>query len=135
MAKIQRQRIEAPNKASANPRRPGHPVPSLIGPWLQFDLAAETEKLRQEDTWETSSKNAKTLAKYADLRVVLIAMKSKTRMEGHKADGSISIQGLTSRLRLHLPHQTMEVPAGCLLILERAERQSPDASSQLSCPS
>jgi quercetin dioxygenase-like cupin family protein len=95
-------------------------VPGLIGPLLEFDLAAETEQLRQEDPWKTTSRNAKTLVKYADLRIVLIAMKSGTRMEGHKADGSISIQGLTGKLHLHLPNHTVELPAGRLLTLERA---------------
>ena len=100
-------------------RRASHPVPGLIGSMLQFDLAMETDQLRREGPWNTTSRNAKTLVKYADLRIVLIAMKSGTRMEGHKADGSISIQGLTGNLRLHLADQTVELPAGRLLTLER----------------
>jgi quercetin dioxygenase-like cupin family protein len=83
-------------------------------------LAAETEQLRQEDAWKTTLRNAKTLVKYPDLRIVLIAMQAGTRMEGHKADGSISIQMLTGKVRLHLPDQTVELPAGRLLTLERA---------------
>jgi hypothetical protein len=63
MTKIQDRKTKAPNKVSVSPRRPGHPVPGLIGPWLQFDLAAEAEKLLQADTWETRSRNAKTLAR------------------------------------------------------------------------
>ena len=102
-----------------SPQRASHPVPGLIGSILQFDLAMETDQLRREDAWNTTSRNAKTLVKYADLRIVLIAMKAGTRMEGHKADGSISIQGLTGNLRLHLADQTVELPAGRLLTLER----------------
>ncbi|MHB8652945.1 MAG: cupin domain-containing protein [Terriglobia bacterium] len=102
-----------------SPGRASHPVPGLIGSKLQFDLANETDQLRREDPWKTTSRNAKTLVKYADLRIVLIAMKSGTRMEGHKADGSISIQGLTGNLQLHLAGQTVEIPAGRLLTLER----------------
>ncbi|HEV2349794.1 MAG TPA: hypothetical protein VG028_08125 [Terriglobia bacterium] len=94
-------------------------MPGLVGSLLQFDLAMETNQLRQEDPWNTTSRNAKTLVKYADLRIVLIVMKSGTRMEGHKADGSISIQGLGGSLRLHLPNQTVELPAGRLLTLAR----------------
>jgi quercetin dioxygenase-like cupin family protein len=87
---------------------------------LQFDLAAETGRLRQEEAWRTTARNAKTLVKYPDLRIVLITMKAGTRMEGHKADGSISVQSLTGRLRLHLPAKTVELLAGNLLTLERA---------------
>lgn len=120
MAKTRTKKARSPKKFSASPRRAGHPVHGLTGPLLQFDLAAETEQLRQEDAWKTTLRNAKTLVKYPDLRVVLIALKSGTRMKGHQADGSISIQGLTGKLRLHLPHQTAELDAGQLLTLERA---------------
>lgn len=92
----------------------------MTGPILQFDLASETEQLRKEAAWTTTARNAKTLVKYPDLRIVLIAMKSGTRMEGHKAAGSISIHALAGKLRLHLPDQAVEIPAGLMLTLERA---------------
>ena len=117
MPKNRTEKKRSPKKLS--PQRASHPVPGLIGSMLQFDLAMETDQLRREGPWNTTSRNAKTLVKYADLRIVLIAMKSGTRMEGHKADGSISIQGLTGNLRLHLADQTVELPAGRLLTLER----------------
>lgn len=120
MAKTQGKKARPPKKFGASPRQAGHPVTGLTGPLLEFDLAAETEQLRQEDTWATTLRSAKTLVKYPDLRVVLIALKAGRHMEGHKADGSISIQGLTGKLKLHLPQQTVEVPAGRLLTLERA---------------
>ena len=120
MAKTRTKKARSPKKSGASPRRAGHPVPGLIGHLLEFDLAAETEQLRQEDPWKSTSRNAKTLVKYADLRIVLMAMKAGTLMEGHKADGSISIHTLTGKLRLHLSEQTVELPAGRLLTLERA---------------
>ncbi|MGH9448910.1 MAG: cupin domain-containing protein [Terriglobia bacterium] len=109
----------AAGKPGARLRRAGHPVPGLVGPLLQFDLDMETEKLRQEDVWKTSSRNSKSLVKYPDLRIVLIALKSGKRIEGHKTDESISIQVLSGKLRLHLPSQTVELLHGQLLTLER----------------
>jgi len=120
MAKTRTKKVRSPEKPGTSPRRAGHPVPGLTGPVLRFDLTAETEQLGHEGAWKRTSRNAKTLVKYPDLRVVLIAMQAGTRMEGHKADGSISIQGLTGKLRLHLPGQSVELPAGRLLTLERA---------------
>jgi quercetin dioxygenase-like cupin family protein len=120
MAKTRSEKARSPKKSRATPRRAGHPVPGLTGALLQFDLATETEQLRQEEPWKTTSRNAKTLVKYPDLRIVLIVMKLGTRMEGHKAEGSISIQTLTGSLRLHLPVQAVELPVGRLLTLERA---------------
>jgi len=117
MRKAGTEKKNSPKKVGS--RRASHPVPGLVGSLLQFDLAMETDQLRREDPWNTVSRNAKTLVKYADLRIVLIVMKSGTRMEGHKADGSISIQGFSGNLRLHLANQSVELPAGRLLTLER----------------
>ena len=114
-------KTRSPKKARPRFRRAGHPVRGLAGPLLQFDLAAETEQLRTEEAWRSTSRNAKTLVKYTDFRIVLILMKAGTRMEVHKAEGSISIHTLTGNLRLHLSEQqTVELPAGRLLTLERA---------------
>ena len=118
MRKARTHKKVTPKKASS--RRASHPVPGLVGSFLQFDLATETDQLRKEDPWNSTSRNAKTLVKYADLRIVLITLNSGIRMEGHKADGSISIQGLAGKLRLHLANQTVELSAGRLLTLERS---------------
>ena len=117
MRKARTEEKASPKKA--NSRRAGHPVPGLVGSLLQFDLASETDQLRQEDPWSTTARNAKTLVKYADLRIVLIAMKSEIRMEGHKANGSVSIQCLTGKVRILLADQTVELSAGRLLTLAR----------------
>jgi len=120
MANMGNRRARPLTKTSVWPRKAGHPVPGLIGPLLQFDLAAETRQLRREAPWKNTSRNAKTLVKYPDLRIVLIAMKAGARLEGHKTDESISIQALTGKLRLHLPEQAVELPAGKLLTLGRS---------------
>jgi quercetin dioxygenase-like cupin family protein len=51
---------------------------------------------------------------------VLITLKAGGRIEDHQAEGSISTHCLTGKLRLLLPHQSVELPAGSLLTLERA---------------
>jgi len=120
----------SPKKGS--PKRASHPVPGLIGSLLQFDLAKETEQLRREDPWKTMSRNAKTLVKYADLHIVLIALKSGTRMERHQADGNISIHGLTGNLRIRVANQAVELPAGRLLTLERGLPHDVEATEESS---
>lgn len=94
-------------------------VHALAGPVLQFDLGSEIEQMRREEAWQ-SGRNAKTLVKYPDFRIVLILMKPNTRMIEHKAAGRISIHALAGRVRLHLPDQTVDIPAGSVLALERA---------------
>lgn len=119
MAKMQTRKNQSA-ETGASSRRAGHPVPGLAGPVLRFDLASETAQLQQEAPYAATHRNAKTLAKYPDLRIVLTAMKSGTRIEGHKTGSTIAIQTLTGKLRLGLPDQEVEVPAGSFVTLEPA---------------
>ena len=95
-------------------------LPELAQPLAQFDLAAEIEHLQSEESWQRGTgRSSKTLAKYPDFRIVLVAMKPNMEMKEHRAEGRISIQTIVGRVRLKLPQQTVEVPAGHLLILDR----------------
>lgn len=102
---------------AATDRRP-HPLDALADPIMTFDLDAEIERLHGEADWRTGQ-NAKTLAKYDDLRIVLTALASGRRMPGHKTDGRISIQTVQGLLRVHTAAQTFDLPAGRLLVLDR----------------
>lgn len=68
-------------------------LPGLAEPLLQIDMKRELQQLRQEDSWQRETgRSSKTLAKYPDLRIVLILMKGGTRMRQHRAEGRVSIQ-------------------------------------------
>lgn len=108
-------------KNAGEPRR-GHEFieGTLSTPSLQYDLLEEIKQLRQEESWrQETGRSSKTLVKYADLRIVLIAMKAKTRMHDHKTAGRISVQTLSGHIRLHLPDRTEDLPAGHLLALDQ----------------
>ena len=95
-------------------------LPELAQPQLQVDLAAEIEHLHREDSWQRDTgRSSKTLVKQPDFRVVLVAMKEGTEIKEHRADGRISIHTIAGHLRLRLPDQVVEVPAGHLLALDR----------------
>jgi quercetin dioxygenase-like cupin family protein len=95
-------------------------LPGLAQPLLQFDLAAEIEQLRRQESWQRGTgRSSETLVKHPDFRIVLVAMKSNTEMKEHRAKGRISIQTIVGHVRLKLPQQTVEVPAGHLLVLDR----------------
>jgi quercetin dioxygenase-like cupin family protein len=95
-------------------------LPQLAETTIQFNLAKELEQLHHAEAWDqTSGRSSKTLAKYADFRIVLVSMKAKTRMEQHRAEGRISIQCLAGELRIHLPGtQEAEMTAGDFLVLD-----------------
>jgi len=95
-------------------------LPELAQPLLQFDLAAEIEHLQREDSWQRcTGRSSRTLVKQPDFRIVLVAMKAATELKDHRADGRISIHTIVGHLRLKLPDQIIEVPAGHLLALDR----------------
>lgn len=107
---------------TATPARSGHErlANSLTASVIDVDLPAEIEQLRKEQAWSQSGRNSKTLVKYPDFRIVLVALKAGLALERHKAGARISIQALSGRLRLKLSDRTAELPAGHLLALDRA---------------
>src|SRR5580765_7731458 len=94
-------------------------LPGLAEPLLQIDLDRELQQLRREDSWQRETgRSSKTLAKYPDFPIVLILMKSGTRMRQHRAEGRVSIQQLQGRVRVHLTDRKVDVSAGHLLVLD-----------------
>ena len=79
-------------------RRP-HTAP-MASPFLEFDLTAEINQLHRETTWRTG-RNAKTLMKYDDFRVVLTALQANMRIPEHKTEGRISVHMLSGHVRLN----------------------------------
>jgi len=107
-------------KADENPQTGReHEVGILAAPLLTLDLNREIEQLRSEGRWQ-SGHTAKTLAKYPDLRVVLIVMKAGGRLEKHRAEGRISVQTLDGKIRFNTAERSVELPAGQMLTLERS---------------
>jgi quercetin dioxygenase-like cupin family protein len=95
-----------------------HEVGVLSAPLLKFDLNGEIEQLRSEARWQ-SGHTAKTLVKFADYRVVLVAMKSGGRLVEHRTEGRISVHTLSGNIRFRAAEQAYELPAGHMLTLER----------------
>jgi quercetin dioxygenase-like cupin family protein len=92
---------------------------TLNTPSIQFDLLKESIELRREESWDKETgRSSKTLAKYRDLRLVLVLMKAQTSMHEHKTTATISIQTISGHVRVHLQEQTVDLPAGNLLALD-----------------
>jgi len=94
-----------------------HDVGTLTAPLLTLDLNSEIQQLRSEERWQ-SGHTAKTLAKYPDLRIVLIVMKRGGRLEKHHTEGRISVQTLDGRIRFSTAERSVELAAGQMLTLE-----------------
>ena len=96
-------------------RRPH--TPPGADPFMEFELSAEVHRLRGETTWNTGH-NARTLIKYDDFRVVLIALAADARMREHKAEGRISIQMLSGHVQVKASGRTFNLRSGGLLALD-----------------
>lgn len=58
-------------------RRPD--TPPMAESFMEFDLPCEIHRLKAETTWSTVQ-NARTLVKYDDVRVALMALQAKVRV-------------------------------------------------------
>ncbi len=74
----------------------------IDGPIVSFDIPFETARVRAEAAYATEGHSAHTLAKYPDLRVVLVAMKAGTRISIHETAERIAIQVFLGRARVWL---------------------------------
>jgi quercetin dioxygenase-like cupin family protein len=104
----------------------------LAAPLMDFNLSNEIAQLHQEDAWLRTGHTSKTLVKQPDFRIVLIALKKGGRLEEHKADGRISIQTLSGHVRLRILGQSVDLPAGQLLALDRGLQHDVEAIEESS---
>jgi quercetin dioxygenase-like cupin family protein len=100
----------------AKHRRP-HPQP-MAAPFLEFDLDRELEQLRREPEWE-NGQNAKTLIKYDDFRVVLIALKPHRKIPAHQTDGRLSIRTVRGHVLLRAEGRTFDLAVSRVVALDR----------------
>jgi len=98
----------------------------MAAPFLEFDLTRELEQLHCEPQ-PMSGQNAKTLVKYDDFRVVLIALKAHASIPEHHADGRISVQTIRGHIRLRALERTFDLPAGSLLALDQGVKHDVEA--------
>jgi len=120
-----------PQRKESQPTSVGHESidGTLSGSALQFNLAGELAQLQRDDSWQPATgRSSKTLVKYPDLRIVLIAMKANTRMHEHTAAGRISVHTLNGHIRLHLPERVVDLRAGNLLALDQCVSHDVEAS-------
>lgn len=105
---------------ASHPQIPGpQRVPEITAaPHLEFELAAEIEKLRREPAYE-SGRNAKTMVKYEDFRVVLTAIKGGARIHEHHSAGRISVQTVAGHVRMRALDREFDLPQGGMLVLDR----------------
>jgi quercetin dioxygenase-like cupin family protein len=115
--------IQAQRKISQEKEgRTGHEslAGHLTAPLMDFNLEKEIAQLHEEEAWLRTGRNSKTLVKQPDFRIVLIGLQKGGHLEEHSADARISIYTLSGHVKLQLPEQTVDLPSGHLLVIDRA---------------
>lgn len=106
----------------------GERSPRQVSPAVgRFDLPREIDGLRGEATWRQGDRDAKTLLKDCDLRVVLTALKAGAVLKEHQVPGPATIHLLAGRIALRLPDRTVELSSGQLLTLDGDLRHDVEA--------
>jgi quercetin dioxygenase-like cupin family protein len=95
-------------------------------PYLEFDIARELQQLHLEPGWQ-SGQNARTLVKHDGLRIVLIALKARSRIPEHHTAGQISIQAIVGHIQVRAEGRSFELRTGGLLALARGLPHSVEA--------
>jgi quercetin dioxygenase-like cupin family protein len=109
-------RTRPEGQTTGSPQRPAQRVSASV---LQFNLADEARQLRAEEAWRRGDRNAKTLVKEHDLRVVLTALKAGARVEQHATPGRLTIQVTSGRVRVSLGSESTDLFEHELIALER----------------
>ncbi len=102
------------------------PFPQAPLESLHLDLADEIAGVRSQLSPGTGTAR-KSLVRYPDLHVTLIAMKAQARIEEHQNAGRISVQTLRGHIRMQAAGKLFELPEGHVLVLDRAVRHDVEA--------
>ncbi len=111
--------------ATAIPTRPFHTdrvslARPLAQPSMAFDLNAELNALRRESAWQCNGHNARTLAKYPDMRIVLAVARRGMHIKTHEPNERIAIQVLRGHVRFDAADQVIDAHDGQLVTIDRA---------------
>ncbi|MCC6179623.1 MAG: cupin domain-containing protein [Chloroflexi bacterium] len=117
-------RDRPPGQTSGSPQRPPH---NLAKPITVVNLAQETSTLHQEPAWQHGDRNARTLVKEPDLRVVLTTLKRGGVLREHESPGTAAVQTVSGHLRLQIEGQTIDLPAGQMVMLAPDMRHDVEA--------
>ena len=108
-------------------RRPH--TPPMAAPFLEFDLKRELEQLYEEPAW-ASGQNARTLVKCDDFRVVLMALRARTRVPWHQTKGRISVHTAVGHILVRADGRTFDLPGGALLALDHGVAHEVEAVAE-----
>ncbi len=87
---------------------------------LSFSINSETDKLKSETAWINGDRNAVTLQKNSNLRVVLISLRKGATLHEHKVEGPITLFVLSGKMNFIAGEEKVVTETNGLIVLEKA---------------
>lgn len=84
---------------------------------VHIDLPLHIRQIKEEPAWKDGKKNAITVFKTEQLRIVLVELHEGAEIARHLADGIISVQVLDGKLQFNTDQQSVELENGQMLTL------------------
>jgi quercetin dioxygenase-like cupin family protein len=105
-------------KNDATPLRP-EGERTVNAPMVKLDLQQSLAMIKKEDSWNSGSRNAVTLFKSDNMRIVLIALHGGGELPTHTADGTISVQVLEGQVLFSTHFEKVNLSAGQMVTLHK----------------
>ncbi|MBK6913049.1 MAG: cupin domain-containing protein [Ignavibacteriales bacterium] len=87
---------------------------------LSFSIDTETDKLKSENAWLNGDRNAVTLQKNSNLRVVLISLRKGATLHEHKVEGPITLFVLSGKINFIVGEEKVIAESNGFIVLEKA---------------
>jgi quercetin dioxygenase-like cupin family protein len=101
-------------------KRPNLSERKLKATLLSFSLDSETDKLKSENAWLNGDRNAVTLQKNSNLRVVLITMHKGATLHEHKVEGPLTLFVLSGKMNFIAGEEKVILEGNEFIVLEKA---------------
>ncbi|HED06314.1 MAG TPA: hypothetical protein ENI61_06495 [Ignavibacteria bacterium] len=101
-------------------QRPGLREKPLKAPLLSFSIEKEIEELQKEPAWKKGDRNAVTLQKDPNLRVVLISLHKGVTLHEHKVEGPITLFVLSGKINFIAGEDKVSAKSNGLIVLDKA---------------
>jgi len=84
----------------------------LDAPFVTIDLPSFIQQIKEEEAWHKNDRNAITVFKTGDLRLVLVALHTNAEVKPPvPSEGITTVQVIEGTLRVHVDEQTAELKA------------------------
>jgi len=93
---------------------------TLKTPMLNFSIDKEIAQLKKETAWINGDRNAVTLQKNSNLRVVLISLRKGATLHEQKVEGPITLFVLSGRMNFIAREEKIIVGNNEFIVLEKA---------------